>query len=291
MAMPLLDQISLLDVKFHKATAKDIVDIIYESINRDERHIIANHNLHSVYLCNNKRNPKMAHFYQTATCTFIDGMSLVLLCNLLGTSLKLQHRLTSLDFLPSILEHAKRNNWRNYYLGTKQELVEKGIGILKRNFNGLDIRFHNGYFNAQRNSDENKRIVQSINDYRPHILLVGMGMPRQEEWIIDNFEQLKVNVVFSIGAYIDYIAGDKPIPPRWLGHLGLEWLYRLLCEPRRLGQRYLIEPWFLLGLLIKHTSHSLNFKCLIRGHSKKQKEVIETNNDDRLAEKVHSKTT
>lgn len=258
MVLPTLEHISLLGVRIHKATTTDIVNIVHEFIMHNSRHIIANHNLHSVFLYHNNAHSKMARFYHRATYTFIDGMSLVFFGHLLGHSLQAENRLTMLDLIPTILNHSAINNWRTYYLGTKQEIGEKGINILTKNINGLNIRFHNGFFNAEHDSHDNANILQSINEYRPHILLVGMGMPRQEEWIIDNFEQLIVNVIFNTGAYMDYIAGDKPIPPRWLGPLGLEWLYRLMCEPRRLGQRYMIEPWLLLGLLIKKSFHNLS---------------------------------
>jgi len=75
-------------------------------------------------------------------------------------------------------------------------------------------------------------------------------MPRQEHWVIENFENIHANVILTAGACFDYIAGVIPTPPRWMGWLGLEWLYRLLSEPRRLAKRYLLEPWALLPLAI-----------------------------------------
>jgi N-acetylglucosaminyldiphosphoundecaprenol N-acetyl-beta-D-mannosaminyltransferase len=82
--------------------------------------------------------------------------------------------------------------------------------------------------------------------------MVGMGMPRQEHWIVDNFELLGPVVVLPCGAAIDYVAGEIPTPPRWAGRCGLEWLYRLAAEPGRLWKRYLIEPWFVLLLMGRH---------------------------------------
>lgn len=74
-----------------------------------------------------------------------------------------------------------------------------------------------------------------------------MGMPR---WILDNLDRLTANVILTAGACFNYIAGAIPKPPRWMSRMGLEWLYRLISEPRRLGKRYLIEPWALLPLMI-----------------------------------------
>jgi N-acetylglucosaminyldiphosphoundecaprenol N-acetyl-beta-D-mannosaminyltransferase len=81
--------------------------------------------------------------------------------------------------------------------------------------------------------------------------MVGMGMPRQEFWTQENFSQLDAHVILSsTGAALEYIAGATPTPPRWSGRIGLEWMFRLAHEPRRLFSRYLIEPWYILLLLL-----------------------------------------
>ena len=98
---------------------------------------------------------------------------------------------------------------------------------------------------------DNEALVKRINAYRPDLLMVGMGMPRQEYWTQDNFSQLDVHVILSsTGAALEYIAGAAPTPPRWAGRIGLEWMFRLAHEPRRLFSRYLIEPWYILLLLL-----------------------------------------
>ncbi|MDP3379476.1 MAG: WecB/TagA/CpsF family glycosyltransferase, partial [Brevundimonas sp.] len=79
------------------------------------------------------------------------------------------------------------------------------------------------------------------------VLLVGMGMPRQEIWIADHLDALPDCVVLNVGAAFDYEAGVQKAAPRWMGKAGLEWLYRLAVDPRRLFHRYCVEPWHLIG--------------------------------------------
>jgi N-acetylglucosaminyldiphosphoundecaprenol N-acetyl-beta-D-mannosaminyltransferase len=86
-----------------------------------------------------------------------------------------------------------------------------------------------------------------VNAFKPHVLLVGMGMPRQEAWLRANLDALDCGVALPMGAAFDYEAGAIPTPPRWMGQVGMEWLFRLIAEPRRLSSRYLIEPWSLIG--------------------------------------------
>jgi N-acetylglucosaminyldiphosphoundecaprenol N-acetyl-beta-D-mannosaminyltransferase len=108
-----------------------------------------------------------------------------------------------------------------------------------------------GFFDASCGSAENEALIQRINDYQPDLLVVGMGMPRQEFWTQENFARLKAHVILSSnGAAFDCIAGAVPFPPRWSGRLGLEWLFRFYHEPRRLFSRYVIEPWYVLAVLL-----------------------------------------
>jgi N-acetylglucosaminyldiphosphoundecaprenol N-acetyl-beta-D-mannosaminyltransferase len=93
--------------------------------------------------------------------------------------------------------------------------------------------------------------LAEIERFRPDILMVGMGMPRQEHWIVENLEHIHAHAILTSGACMDYLAGVVPIAPRWMGRFGVEWMFRLWSEPSRLWQRYLLEPWFLLMLLLR----------------------------------------
>ncbi len=94
-------------------------------------------------------------------------------------------------------------------------------------------------------------MLERINAYAPALLMVGMGMPRQELWTHENFPRLKADVILSsVGAAFDYVAGAVPTPPRWSGRLGLEWAFRLAHNPARLFSRYFVEPWYILLLLV-----------------------------------------
>jgi N-acetylglucosaminyldiphosphoundecaprenol N-acetyl-beta-D-mannosaminyltransferase len=97
---------------------------------------------------------------------------------------------------------------------------------------------------------EAKSIINQINSFKPNILLVGMGMGRQESWIYDNLSELDVNFIATTGACMELISGKIPIAPRWIGKIGMEWLFLLIKNPKRGFRRYLIEPFSLVFLLI-----------------------------------------
>jgi N-acetylglucosaminyldiphosphoundecaprenol N-acetyl-beta-D-mannosaminyltransferase len=244
-----LKAINLLGVSVHKLTMLCQVENISISIYNNKHQIFANHNLHSIYIYHHDN--KMRSFYDISDYINIDGMPLVLIGRLLGHSLTRDNRMTCLNWIPLVLTDAEKRGWRIFYLGSRPGIAEQGSGVLKLKYPKLQISSFHGYFDADPGSDENQQIISKINEYRPHILMVGMGMPRQEHWIVDNLAELNANVIINVGAYIDYVAGVIPTPPRWMGRVGLEWLYRLLSEPKRLWFRYLVEPWYLAGIFLQ----------------------------------------
>jgi N-acetylglucosaminyldiphosphoundecaprenol N-acetyl-beta-D-mannosaminyltransferase len=248
---------SLLQTRVDALTVEDLHAHIADSIRNGNRRIVASHNLHSVYL--QRTDAKLRSFYERADYIRIDGMAIVLLGRFLGLPLRREHRVTYVDWLPLFLAEAARAGWRVFYLGSRPGVAESAAGILRTRFPGLQIAIAHGYFDARVNSPENHNVVEAINAFCPHVLMVGMGMPRQQHWVLENHERLCVNVISTSGAALDYVAGEIPTPPRWAGRIGLEWLFRLVAEPRRLAGRYLVEPWYIVPLLVKELLARFNW--------------------------------
>ncbi len=246
---------SFLGIKLHSLTIPELNSLIAQAVACHRKWIIANHNLHSLYLYHH--DPKMRSYYERADYVHIDGMPLILLGRWLGFPLKREQRVTYADWVWSLMAEAAQQGWRVFYLGSKPGIAAKGARILQKKFPGLQIATAHGYFNASTNSRENQAVLDAINAYQPNILMVGMGMPRQEHWILDNIDKIDANSILPSGACIDYVAGAIPTPPRWMGRFGLEWFYRLITEPRRLWKRYLLEPWFVFVLFVKEKKSKL----------------------------------
>lgn len=244
-----LARYALLGLPVDALSKDDLVELVAETVREEKSCVIGNHNLHSLYVA--QHEPRMREFYAQADFVHVDGMSLVLLGRVLGLPLRRRDRTGYMDLLPSLLRRAVTSGWRIFYLGSKPGVAEKGASLLRTQYPGLQMITRDGYFDAAPGSAQNQEVLDAIRDFAPHILLVGMGMPRQETWILDNRRSLAANAIFCCGALIDYVAGEIPTPPRWIGQIGFEWLYRLLAEPRRLGSRYLVEPWFVLKIVLK----------------------------------------
>jgi N-acetylglucosaminyldiphosphoundecaprenol N-acetyl-beta-D-mannosaminyltransferase len=240
--------IQLLGIEIDALTAGELCMVVADSVKCGNQVVIANHNLHSLYLFHH--DPVLREFYSRAHKIHIDGMSLIYLARIFGYTVRREQRATYLDWIWQLLAECSHHHWRVFYLGGKSDVAEKAASRIRQEYYGLQIGTHHGYFNSA-DVRENQYVLNAINYFQPDILMVGMGMPLQEQWILENLSQIQADVILTAGACFDYIAGSIPTPPRWMGQIGLEWLFRLLSEPKRLWGRYLVEPWFLVGLILK----------------------------------------
>ncbi len=238
----------VLDHSIHGVDAASLTDLVERAIDSQESCIIANHNLHSLHLC--KRDAKLRSFFERAKWVHADGMWIVLIGRLLGAPLDRSMRTTYVDWTPLLMSRAATEGWRIFYIGSKPGVADRGATILRREFPGLEISVANGYFDVH--GTDNDELLERMRSFSPDLVMVGMGMPRQEHWIYDNADRLGPAVFLPCGATIDYVAGAVPTPPRWAGRYGMEWLYRLIAEPRRLWRRYLVEPWSVSFLIAQH---------------------------------------
>jgi N-acetylglucosaminyldiphosphoundecaprenol N-acetyl-beta-D-mannosaminyltransferase len=248
--LPVAPRYQFLDISVDALTQTDLDALLEDAIHSDKRLLIGNHNLHSLYLFHSSQ--AMRAFYAIADRVHADGISIVWLAKFFGMPLDHRHRTGYMDWLPTIMAAAQKNGWRVFYLGSRPGVLEEGLSRLRKQWPGLQIEGRHGYFDKAVRSLDNLDVLTEIAEYRPDLLMVGMGMPVQEEWIVENLDYLPISAVVACGALMDYVAGVAPTPPRWLGPLGLEWAFRLAAEPRRLSRRYLIEPWTILHLVWRH---------------------------------------
>src|ERR1035437_8791854 len=200
---PIFPSFEMLGIRVHAMTARDLVSAVAYAIDNDATYIIANHNFHSLYLW--PRAAQMREFYSKARYVHVDGMSLILLGRLLGLPLKAAHRTTYVDLLPMVADEAVKRQWRIFYLGSAPVVAEKAARTLRTLHPGLHIATQSGYFDTSWSGDENQAVLASIRDYTPDILMVGMGMPRQEMWLAENLQFIHAHAVFCCGAMMDYV--------------------------------------------------------------------------------------
>lgn len=184
-----------------------------------------------------------------ADLVFCDGAGVQLAARLLGE--RIPERITYADWVWRLAALAAARGFSMYLLGARPGVAEEAARRLVERHPGLRIvGTGHGYFDRRPGSPENEAVVRRVNDAGPDLLLVGFGMPEQELWVMENRGRLGARVVLTGGAVFDYASGRLRRGPRLLTENGLEWLARLLIEPRRLWRRYLVgNPLFLLRVL------------------------------------------
>ncbi|OGL42149.1 MAG: hypothetical protein A3C43_05680 [Candidatus Schekmanbacteria bacterium RIFCSPHIGHO2_02_FULL_38_11] len=201
-------------------------------------------------VCIASSDKELDGIYRKSTLVLPDGMLLVWTSRLLGTPLK--EKISGPDLLPKICEMSAKKDYRIFLLGGREGVAEKAARVLQNRYKGLKIAgYSHGYFNKE--GAENSRVIETIRDKKPDILVVAFGTPLQEKWIFNNLDSFNLPLCcIGVGAAIDFISGNIQRAPEWMQKNGLEWLFRLVSEPGRLWKRYLVKDMKFFYLILRH---------------------------------------
>lgn len=182
--------------------------------------------------------------YDAAGLVLADGAPVVAASRLLGRPLP--ERVAGSDLVPRLFSEAvwQRKGLRLYLLGGAPGVGQTAADRVAVTWPGVEVvGIASPPLGFERDTVFNDELVAEINALQPDILLIGLGAPKQELWIHRHHQQLTVPVALCVGATIDFLAGERTRAPRWMRRAGLEWLFRVLGEPRRLGRRYARDAW------------------------------------------------
>ena len=187
-------------------------------------------------------NPEYRRVLEQADRILPDGVGIHLACRISGTSLVAN--VNGTDLFPRLCEKAAAEKLSLFLLGSAPGRAEDTARNMQIRFEGLRIAgTHPGYFAAS----EESALVEEINSSRADILLVGLGAPRQDVWIASNLSRLRPAVKIGVGGLFDFYSERISRAPQWMREIGMEWLWRLVLQPRRMWRRYVVgNPLFLL---------------------------------------------
>jgi N-acetylglucosaminyldiphosphoundecaprenol N-acetyl-beta-D-mannosaminyltransferase len=184
---------------------------------------------------------EMRRIYEDAILLYADGMPLVWLSKILPVD-PLPERVTGADLLPLVCARSAGQRLRIYLLGGNPGVADRAAVEMTRQYPGLIVAgTYCPPFGFEHDPEETSKIVADINSRRVDILFIGVGAPKQEKWAAANLEELSVGPILCVGASFDFAAGVIKRAPAILQNAGLEWLWRLAMEPRRLWKRYLLR--------------------------------------------------
>lgn len=194
--------------------------------------------------------------YETADYKICDSTILMYASQFLGTPI--QEKISGSDLLPEFCAYHQNNpNVQIFLLGGMGDVAQMAQRRINEKFGrNIVVSAYSPSFGFEKDEEECLKIVQQINESGATVLAVGVGAPKQELWISKYKDRLpNIKIFLAVGAAIDFAAGHKDRSPQWASEIGLEWLYRLLSEPRRLWKRYLIDDlpfvWLILMQKVK----------------------------------------
>jgi N-acetylglucosaminyldiphosphoundecaprenol N-acetyl-beta-D-mannosaminyltransferase len=239
---------NILGVEVSATTMEITLRTIEAWIARHESHYVCVTGVHGVM--ESWRDEELRHIHNTAGLVTADGMPLVWLGRLMG--FRQMERVYGPDLMLMVCERSAKQGYCQFFYGGTPGVAEKLASRLQSRFPGLQVAgVYSPPFRALT-PEEDEAVIERINAAQPDIVWVGLSTPKQERWMSEHWGRLNAPVLIGVGAAFDFHAGFKRQAPHWMQQSGLEWLFRLAMEPRRLWRRYLINnPWFLWLVLLQ----------------------------------------
>lgn len=241
----------MLGVNIGPATLNELENTIKIRISSSEKtpFVFVCANPHSLVVAQND-----AYFMKAlnnASATVADGTGVTLLSSLLN--MNTGPRITGHDFFEMTMESLNNVKGRVFFFGSSEKVLNEIEKQMKIHYPDVVLAGTLSPPFREWSKDENTQMVNKINDSNADVVWVGMTAPKQEKWIEENREELKTSVIGAIGAVFDFFAETYPRAPEWATKLGIEWLFRLIKEPKRMWKRNFVStPLFLFHCLIQH---------------------------------------
>ena len=233
-----MSRIKFLNTEVDNLTMKEAIQKIDElASNKKPSYVVTPNVDHIVKI---ESDNEFKQVYNEADLILTDGMPLIWISKLKGSPIK--EKVSGSDLFPEVCKLAAEKGYKIFLLGAAEGVAAKAAVNLKLKFNGLNIvGTYSPSYGFEKSLDEINNIIS-----------VGLGAPKQEKFLYKFKERLNVPVSLAIGASIDFEAGNINRAPKWMQNSGLEWLYRLLKEPKRMFKRYLIDDINIIKLIIKY---------------------------------------
>lgn len=225
----LAKKVPVLNVLIDAVTMREAVDILENYINEKKTHFVATANAEMIMMANDDH--ELLKILNKADLVVPDGAGTVWAARHHGYTMP--ERVAGYDLVQKLLKRAAKSKIKIFFLGSAPGIAEKAKKNAEKKYVGVQIvGTRDGYFSLE----EEPALIQEIKSVKPDVLLVALGVPRQEKWIMKHLAELDVSVAIGVGGTLDVMAGVVKRAPLWMQRAKLEWLYRGLLQPKRIGR-------------------------------------------------------
>jgi len=242
-----IERVSVWGLPLARLTCGQTLDAVDRLIARGQPSYFITANLHYAMLSD--RNPRLAEVNRRAALVVADGMPLVWYSRLLRRPLP--ERVAGSDVIYLLSERAAERGHRLFLLGGAEGVAEQAAAELCRLYPGLQIAGVEAPEFDAMSPEDHAALIGRVRRARPDLLFAALGQPKGELWLAENCLALNVPACVQLGASLDFVAGRIRRAPRWTHRIGLEWVWRMCREPRRLVPRYLADAVFLVKAMLR----------------------------------------
>lgn len=248
-------RLKFMNTEIDNLTMEETLQAVDKIIKENRASYVVTPNVdHIVQLENNK---ELQNVYANASLILADGKPLLWIAKWYGTPIK--EKISGSDLFPLLCDMAAQKGYRMFFLGAADGVAAKAAVNLTKRYKGLQVvGTYSPPFDFENNTAEMNKIKTMIKEANPHILIVGLGCPKQEKFMYYHCEELCVPISFGLGASFDFEAGNIKRAPRWMADYGLEWLFRITQDPKRMIKRYLMDDLKIVKLILKYKSTITN---------------------------------
>jgi N-acetylglucosaminyldiphosphoundecaprenol N-acetyl-beta-D-mannosaminyltransferase len=228
-------------------TLEQTVDAVSDLVRRGDGGSLFTPNVDHLIMAG--ENPTFRGAYERASLAVVDGMPVLWASRLLGTPLP--EKVSGSDLVMPLVRRAAAERWRVFLVGGAPGVAAAAAEVFRDRFGVNVVGYDAPMLSPAGEADEEDALYERIRAARPHLVFVAFGAPKQEYWVERAREALGGAVAVTVGASLSFVTGDLRRAPRWMSRVGLEWVYRLLSEPRRLWKRYLIGNFVFLRAALR----------------------------------------
>lgn len=242
-------RMKFMNTEIDNLTMQETLQAINQLIQENKSAYVVTPNVdHIVQL---ETNRELQEVYKNAALILTDGKPLLWIANWYGTPIK--EKISGSDLFPLLCNMAATKGYKMFFLGAAEGVAKRAAENLTMKYKGLQVvGTYSPPFGFENNKNEMDKIKNMIKASKPDILIVGLGCPKQEKFMYHHCKELGVPISFGLGASFDFEAGNIKRAPRWMANHGLEWLFRITQDPKRMAKRYLVDDRKILGLAIKY---------------------------------------
>lgn len=242
-------RIKFMNTEIDNLTMKETLDEIDKLILKNDKSYVVTPNVdHIVQL---ETDVELKNIYRDASLILADGKPLLWISKWYKTPIK--EKISGSDLFPLLCEMAAKKGYSMFFLGAAEGVAAKAAENLKKKYNGLKIvGTYSPPYGFEKDEIELEKIIDMVKEANPDILILGLGSPKQEKFIYKYRNRLNIPISLGLGASFDFEAGNIKRAPKWMSNHGLEWLFRITQDPKRMTKRYLVDDRKILSLVVRY---------------------------------------